>query len=109
MRKMPSMSSRELVRLLEKGGAVFVRQDPTDHAIILSVKSSFFLQRNYLFNSKIKNHIAKLHSKIQNCLFPEGQISWQIDKSLIWFRRFYRQKCQCQIAGSCLYKPAEER
>ena len=33
MRKMPSMSSRELVRLLEKGGAVFVRQDPTDHAI----------------------------------------------------------------------------
>jgi len=33
MPKMPSLSSRELVRLLEKGGAVFVRQGPTDHAI----------------------------------------------------------------------------
>lgn len=33
MRKMPSMSSRQLVRLLEKGGALFVRQGPTDHAI----------------------------------------------------------------------------
>jgi predicted RNA binding protein YcfA (HicA-like mRNA interferase family) len=27
------MSSKELVKLLEKGGAVFVRQGPTDHAI----------------------------------------------------------------------------
>jgi hypothetical protein len=27
------MSSKELVRLLEKGEAVFVRQGPTDHAI----------------------------------------------------------------------------
>ena len=33
MPKMPSLSSRELVRLLEKGGAVFVRQGPTGHAI----------------------------------------------------------------------------
>ncbi len=33
MPKMPSLSSKELVRLLEKGGAVFVRQGPTDHAI----------------------------------------------------------------------------
>jgi predicted RNA binding protein YcfA (HicA-like mRNA interferase family) len=33
MRKLPSMSSRELVRLLEKGGAEFVRQGSTDHAI----------------------------------------------------------------------------
>jgi len=33
MPKIPSLSSRELVRLLEKGGAVFVRQGPTDHAI----------------------------------------------------------------------------
>ncbi len=33
MPKIPSMSSRELVRLLEKGGAVFVRQRATDHAI----------------------------------------------------------------------------
>ena len=33
MPKMPSMSSKELVRLLEKGGAVFVRQGSTDHAI----------------------------------------------------------------------------
>jgi hypothetical protein len=27
------MSSKELTRLLEKGGAIFVRQGPTDHAI----------------------------------------------------------------------------
>jgi len=33
MPKIPSMSSKELVRLLEKGGAIFVRQGPTDHAI----------------------------------------------------------------------------
>jgi predicted RNA binding protein YcfA (HicA-like mRNA interferase family) len=33
MPKVPSMSSKELVRLLEKGGAVFVRQGSTDHAI----------------------------------------------------------------------------
>jgi len=33
MPKIPSLSSRELVKLLEKGGAVFVRQGPTDHAI----------------------------------------------------------------------------
>jgi predicted RNA binding protein YcfA (HicA-like mRNA interferase family) len=33
MPKIPSLSSKELVRLLEKGGAVFVRQGPTDHAI----------------------------------------------------------------------------
>ncbi len=31
MRKIPSLSG--LVRLLEKGGAVFVRQGSTDHAI----------------------------------------------------------------------------
>ena len=33
MPKMPSMSSKELARLLKKGGALFVRQRPTDHAI----------------------------------------------------------------------------
>ncbi len=33
MPKLPSLSSKELVRLVEKGGAVFVRQGPTDHAI----------------------------------------------------------------------------
>ena len=33
MPKIPSMSSKELVRLLEKGGAIFVRQGSTDHAI----------------------------------------------------------------------------
>lgn len=33
MPNVPSMSSKELVKLLEKGGAVFVRQGPTDHAI----------------------------------------------------------------------------
>ena len=33
MPKLPSMSSKELVQLLEKGGAVFVRQGSTDHAI----------------------------------------------------------------------------
>lgn len=33
MPKIPSLSSKELVRLLEKGGAEFVRQGSTDHAI----------------------------------------------------------------------------
>ncbi len=33
MPKLPSMSSKELVKLLEKGGAVFVRQGATDHAV----------------------------------------------------------------------------
>ncbi len=33
MPKVPSMSSKKLVSLLEKGGAVFVRQGSTDHAI----------------------------------------------------------------------------
>jgi len=33
MPKIPSMSSKELLRLLEKGGAVFIRQGSTDHAI----------------------------------------------------------------------------
>ena len=33
MPKVPSMSSKDLTRFLEKGGAVFVRQGSTDHAI----------------------------------------------------------------------------
>ncbi|MFH0775578.1 MAG: type II toxin-antitoxin system HicA family toxin [bacterium] len=33
MLKIPSFSSKKLTRLLEKGGAVFVRQGSTDHAI----------------------------------------------------------------------------
>ena len=33
MPKLPSMSSRKLIKLLEKGGAKFVRQGSTDHAI----------------------------------------------------------------------------
>ncbi|MBC8180164.1 type II toxin-antitoxin system HicA family toxin [candidate division KSB1 bacterium] len=33
MLKIPSLSSKKLTRLLEKGGAVFVRQGKTDHAI----------------------------------------------------------------------------
>ncbi len=33
MPRIPSMSSKDLARLLEKGGAVFVRQGSTDHAI----------------------------------------------------------------------------
>lgn len=33
MLKVPSMSSKALIKLLEKGGAVFVRQGKTDHAI----------------------------------------------------------------------------
>ena len=34
MPKVPSMSSKELARLLGKGGAIFVRQGSTDHAFI---------------------------------------------------------------------------
>jgi predicted RNA binding protein YcfA (HicA-like mRNA interferase family) len=37
MSKFPSLSSKELVRILEKGGAVFVRQGPSDHAIYARV------------------------------------------------------------------------
>ena len=33
MPKVPSMSSNELVKLLERGCAVFIRQGSTDHAI----------------------------------------------------------------------------
>jgi predicted RNA binding protein YcfA (HicA-like mRNA interferase family) len=33
MPKLPSMSSKQLVRLLEKAGAVLVRQGKTDHSI----------------------------------------------------------------------------
>jgi predicted RNA binding protein YcfA (HicA-like mRNA interferase family) len=33
MPKISSMSSKELANLLEKGGAIFVRQGATDHAI----------------------------------------------------------------------------
>jgi predicted RNA binding protein YcfA (HicA-like mRNA interferase family) len=33
MLKAPSFSSKELIKLLEKGGAIFVRQGSTDHAI----------------------------------------------------------------------------
>jgi predicted RNA binding protein YcfA (HicA-like mRNA interferase family) len=33
MLKMPSMSSRQLASLLERGGAVLARQRKTDHAI----------------------------------------------------------------------------
>ena len=32
-KKIPSMSSRKLSRLLEQGGAVFVRQGSTDHGL----------------------------------------------------------------------------
>jgi hypothetical protein len=33
MLRVPSFSSKKLVKLLEKGGAIFVRQGPTDYAI----------------------------------------------------------------------------
>ncbi|MEW5948574.1 MAG: type II toxin-antitoxin system HicA family toxin [Thermodesulfobacteriota bacterium] len=33
MHKLPSLSSKELIKLLEKSGAIFVRQGSTDHAI----------------------------------------------------------------------------
>jgi len=35
--RFPSLSSKELVKLLEKGGAVFVRQGRSDHAIFARV------------------------------------------------------------------------
>ncbi|MBI4689446.1 MAG: type II toxin-antitoxin system HicA family toxin [Nitrospirae bacterium] len=37
MLKVPSMPSKKLVRLIEKGGAIFVRQGATDHAIYAKV------------------------------------------------------------------------
>ena len=33
MSKFPSLSSKQLVKILQKSGAVFVRQGKTDHAI----------------------------------------------------------------------------
>jgi len=33
MLKIPSLSSKKLTRILENGGAAFVRQGETDHAI----------------------------------------------------------------------------
>ena len=33
MHRLPSMSSKELTKLLEKGESIFVRQGSTDHAI----------------------------------------------------------------------------
>ncbi|MCP5104975.1 MAG: type II toxin-antitoxin system HicA family toxin [bacterium] len=33
MSKFPSLSSKQLVKMLENGGALFVRQGRTDHAI----------------------------------------------------------------------------
>lgn len=33
MHKLPSLSSKDLIKLLEEGGAIFVRQGSTDHAI----------------------------------------------------------------------------
>ena len=38
MLKLPSTSSNKLKRLLEKGGAKFVRQGKTDHAIYSRIK-----------------------------------------------------------------------
>jgi predicted RNA binding protein YcfA (HicA-like mRNA interferase family) len=37
MSKFPSLSSKEMIRFLEKGGAVFVRQGPGDHAIFARI------------------------------------------------------------------------
>ena len=37
MSDIPSLSSKELVKLLERGGAQFVRQGATDHAIYCRV------------------------------------------------------------------------
>jgi len=37
MPKVPSMSSKALIKLLEKGGAVFERQGKTDHAIYAGI------------------------------------------------------------------------
>ena len=40
MLKVPSLSSKKLVKLLEKGGAEFVRQGSTDHAIFSRIIES---------------------------------------------------------------------
>jgi len=37
MPKVPSMSSKDLTKLLEKGGTIVVRQGSTDHAIYLRI------------------------------------------------------------------------
>ena len=40
MRKLPAMSSKQLVKLLEQGGAKFARQGSTDHAIYFRIAES---------------------------------------------------------------------
>ena len=58
MPKVPSMSSKDLVRLLGKGGAVFVRQGSTDHAIYSRVIEG----RRYVEYNEIKNYYKKITS-----------------------------------------------
>lgn len=47
MSKIPSMPSKQLTKLLEKGGAKFVRQRGTDHAIY----SRYVNERRYSAHS----------------------------------------------------------
>ena len=53
MSKIPSMPSKELVRMLEKGGAVFVRQGATD---MLSIQESLKARDIQHLSKWGKNH-----------------------------------------------------
>jgi len=57
MPKIPSLSSKELVRLLEKGGASFVRQGSTDHAIYSRIVVGKRMKNVSL--SEVKDHLSE--------------------------------------------------
>jgi len=51
-KKIPEMSSKKFVRLLEKGGAIFVRQKGTSHAIFERVKEGKIYRAPVVMNKK---------------------------------------------------------
>lgn len=53
MYKNPSLSSKELCKLLEDGGAKFVRQSKTDHAIYSKIVEGKRYQHLYRWVKKL--------------------------------------------------------
>jgi len=57
-KKIPEMSSKKFVRLLEKGGAIFVRQRGISHAIFERVKERKIYRASVVMNKKA---LSKIH------------------------------------------------
>ncbi|MBU0566689.1 type II toxin-antitoxin system HicA family toxin [bacterium] len=51
-KQIPAMSSKKFVSLLEKGGAVFVRQRKTSHAIFQRIKDKKVYRAPVVMNKK---------------------------------------------------------